>query len=831
MALISIGRAAPSSGQTDFHRQSIIPFFDQHCIRCHGEKKQKGDLRLDQLTPDFDTTKNVSTWVEVMDNLNLGEMPPEGEPRPDPEHVRAVADWIATNLRSATERAIAADGKVLLRRLNRTEFSNTIRDLLGIKFLPGEDPAELLPPDPTYDGFDKVGSALMLDPSLLGGFYEAAKRIAQKAIVTGPPRFPTKRTRFEWEDMAKPGHHSYVCGHSGTYCLENEVRLLSGAARAERGLHYPGTTEMFPVNGFYTIRIRAAADPGESGKPLTMFVARINGREGDLIRTEVLAPPDQPKVYEATRPMVALPGASGVYLQAGLVRESSAKVSVGMPRYWDFHKQMDTASKAGNYAEALRLRARMKSEGWTGGNRPAAILLHPDKAPRLILDWIEIEGPLHDQWPPKSHQTLFFRPADSPKTVEYAREMFTRFLPKAFRRPVETEEVDRITDLIQTELTRGTRFEDCIRLGLIYVLTSPSFLYLMEPNADQHERNLTAFELASRLSYFLWSSMPDERLLDLAASGRLNDTEVLAREVERMIDDPKSRALVDGFAAQWLKTGEFLNFTPDPKIYREFNPVLREHMVGETLSFFKEILRRDLSVMNFLVSDFAMVNEPLAKFYGIRGVKGDHFRRVALLKDSPRGGLLGQAGIHLRGSDGIRTKPVNRGVYVREVLFNDPPNPPPPNAGEVEPNIKGKRLTVRERLLQHQQIEACASCHRGIDSYGLALENFDATGAWRTHQNGEDFRGNKTPPIDASGKLPNGRAFADFAEFRSLLREQDDRFRRALIEKLFLYALGRPPQPGDRGTIDGVATEIKAHDDTLSGAIKALARTESFRSK
>jgi len=325
--------------------------------------------------------------------------------------------------------------------------------------------------------------------------------------------------------------------------------------------------------------------------------------------------------------------------------------------------------------------------------------------------------------------------------------------------------------------------------------------------------------------------MPDERLFQLAAEGLLHDPKIFAEEVDRMIADANSHALVDGFAAQWLRTDGYLDFTPDRKIYRDFDPALREHMVGETLAFFDEVLRKDLSLLNFLDSDFVMVNEPLANFYGLQGVKGLEFRRVKLPKDSHRGGLLGQAGIHIRGSDGRRTKPLNRAVYVREVLFNDPPDPPPPNAGEIEPNIKGKNLTVRERLMQHQQIEACASCHRGLDVYGLALENFDATGLWRDRQNGEEFRGNNTPPIDASGKLPNGRDFKGYEDFKALLLEQDKRFRRALVEKLFVYALGRPVELSDRGTIDTIVTETVKQGDTLRAAMKAIVSTEAFHKK
>ncbi|MEQ8790185.1 MAG: DUF1592 domain-containing protein [Pirellulaceae bacterium] len=836
VCLALVGPSASSSlaqdavAPPDSFEAVIQPFLRQHCVGCHGAKKQQADLRLDALTADFDATDQAAIWIEVMDNLNLGEMPPAERPRPDAAAHRQVVQWIAEQLRAARKRAVASGGRVLMRRLNRTEFSNTLRDLLEMEFLPGEDPAELLPPDATFDGFDKVGSALMLDPSLLENYYEAARRVAERAIVTGPPPFKTHRIRFQMEDMAKPGSgFSYVCGHDGTECGEQDVRLLLGNTRTARGLLYPGTDQIIPVNGMYTIRVRASADPGDRDAPVRMFVERENGREGRLMEVEVTASRDDPQVYSVTLPLDALHEARGVYMKVGIVE--GTKLHVGMKQYNDLEQAVKEASTAGDHAAALRLQARMRSEGWVGRNRPAEVLLDPSSLPKLFIDWIEIEGPLYPQWPPRSHEILFGKGEVPRKDAAYAREIFSRFLPRAYRRPATKAEVERIVGLVQRELERGASFEDAIRLGVTYTLTSSSFLYLAEPNSAPQPRTLNDYELASRLSYFLWSSMPDERLFELAASGRLSDAAVLTREVGRMLDDPKSQAMVEGFAAQWLRTEEFLEFTPDRKIYRDFDPALREHMAGETLAFFEEILRRDLSVMNFLDSDFVTVNEPLAKYYGLDGVEGEAFRRVELPDDSPRGGLLGQAGIHLRGSDGVRTKPVNRGVYVREVLFNDPPDPPPPNVGEVEPNIEGERLTVRQRLLQHQQIEACASCHRGIDAYGLALENFDVTGTWRTHQNGEDFRGANTPPIDASGKLPNGQTFENFEQFKAQLLKQQDRFRRGLVEKLFVYALGRPATTQDRGTVEQVVAEMADHGDTLRAAILALTSNEAFQTK
>lgn len=837
-----------STSWADETWESLVrPFFKTHCEHCHGPKKQQSDLRLDTLRADFDSPEQAESWIEVMDNLNLGEMPPEGEPRPDSQKQRKVAGWIAEQLRAARQRKVGHAGQVLLRRMNRVEYSNTIRDLFQMQFLPGEDPADLLPPDASFEGFHKVGSALMLDSSLLGNYYEAARRVAQNAIVTGPPKYPTHLSHFEMEDMAqKDSGFAYVCGHTGTECGEHDVRLLTGNTRTARGLLYPGTDQIIPTKGVYTIRVRASADSGDSKQPVRMFVERTNGQEGRIMEVNVTAPRSAPQVYSVTMPLDALPEARGVYMMVGILNGAQRKqphqldnperaIGVGLPDFFTFERAMKEAASKGNHAESLRLAARRRSEGWTGSTRPGMGLLDPTPLRKLYVDWIEIEGPLYEQWPPRSHKVLFFKDEKTPHTQDYARQMFAQFLPRAFRRPVETEEVDAVMELVGQELKRGTSFEEAIQLGVTYVLTSPSFLYLAEPTIERTSPQLNDFELASRLSYFLWSSMPDQRLFDLAEAKQLQDPEILNSEVERMLKDPKSRALVEGFAAQWLKTDEFLEFQPDQKIYadfyRNYDPDLREDTVRETLAFFEEILRQDLSVRNFLDSDFVMVNEALAKFYGLKGIKGKEFRRVKLPPDSPRGGLLGQAGVHLRGSDGIRTKPVNRGVYVREVLFNDPPDPPPPNAGEVEPNIEGERLTVRERLIQHQQIESCASCHRGIDPYGLALENFDVTGAWRDRQNGEEFRGKNTPPIDASGRLPNGRAFANFQEFKQCLLEQEDRFRRALVEKLFLYALGRPAMASDRGIIDEVVTQLARQDATLKVAIKALVATDAFQSK
>jgi hypothetical protein len=331
--------------------------------------------------------------------------------------------------------------------------------------------------------------------------------------------------------------------------------------------------------------------------------------------------------------------------------------------------------------------------------------------------------------------------------------------------------------------------------------------------------------------------MPDDELFLLARDETLRDAATLERQVDRMLADPKAEAFVNGFGAQWLRTGEFRTFRPDERIYPEYDDELGEAMVGQTLAFFREVLQHDRPVLDFLDSDWTMLNARLARFYGIEGVDGidevdgKEFRRVALPEGSPRGGLLGQAGVAMYGSDGTRTKPVRRGVYIREVLLNDPPDPPPPNVGEIEPNIRGENLTVRDRLIQHQQIESCAACHRTIDPYGIALENLNVIGGWRDVQDGEDFRGTNRPPIDAGGRLPDGRAFADFGEFKSALLEQRERFSRALAEKLLIYALGRPIEPSDRPTIDAFAVRLAERNYTMRSLLKGIVSSRAFVTK
>lgn len=807
----------------------VSTFFRTHCVGCHGPELQEGELRLDTLPADFTSATATVKWVEVMDRLNLGEMPPPDEPRPEIADVRHVASWIAGQLRRVERDALSIGGRVLLRRMNRAEYVNTIRDLLQIEFLPSEDPTEILPPDGTAEGFDKVSAALMLDPSLLDNYFTVAQRVAEKAIVDGPPPYQTKTMRLDFGPNCEEKTIKRFAKEITTIVREHDIGMMGTKLHMRFDLRYPGENKTIPIEGRYRIRIRASADPGEASGPLKLRIAQQHPVESLSFDHEFVidAPVDSPQVYET----IAVRDPKSKHWRLEFL--NGKEFGSGNPVYWYTFGESRDAGKEGDLRTVLRLQARKKLEGGHDGTSPDPVWADPSKLPKVYIDWIEVEGPLYDQWPPKSHQFVLFKGDQGTQDVAYVREIFTRFLPRAFRRPVSSEEVEPFVKLMEGDLERGASFNDAVRFGLSAVLTSPAFLYIYEPSAevDSDARTISDYELASRLSYFLWSSMPDDKLFVLAEAGKLSDPQVLEAQIDRMLADPKAEAFVEGFGGQWLRTREFRKFTPDERLYPDYTPELGEAMVAEALAFFREVLENDRPVDSFIDSDWTMLNQRLAKYYGIEGVQGDAMRPVQLPAESHRGGLLGMAGVAMWGSDGNRTKPVSRAVYVREVLFNDPPDPPPPNAGEIEPNIEGENLTVRERLIQHQKIASCAACHRGLDPYGIALENFNVIGQWREQQDGEDFRRGKGPAIDPSGKLPNGESFATFDEYKALLLAQRDRLAQGLAEKMIVYALGRPVEPSDRGLINELTQRMAQSDYTMRSLIKGLILSEEFAKK
>jgi hypothetical protein len=810
------------------YKSAVTELINSHCISCHGPETQEADLRLDTLRPGFVNSQAAGKWIEVMDNLNLGEMPPEGEPQPAPELAAKVTGWIAGELRHAATLSKGTGGRVLMRRLSRTEYANVVRDLLAVDFLPGEGPRDLLPPDGTLGGFDKVSKALLLDPSLMQQYFDVASVVADKAVVTGPPPVPTRRNRMQFEDIT--GGIEYIKHSRTTIVTDNGIVTMSQGMRTDEYLRHPWNDSLLPVRGRYRMRLRLGADSKDRA---ALYIRISRGGDGDIYFGKLPGTLDTPAILEIERAF-DVPGQQEI----GVRFEDAPDFSRVNYHFSDLRKAADEAISGGNAKLAGRLRSQMGAQGFPNQSREHPDTGTTDQLPRILFDWIELEGPLYEQWPPKSTELIFYRGLNVKNPGEnYIHEVFARLLPRAFRRPVTSVEVDRIV-----ELQYGETFPDAVKSGIVAMLCSPAFLLVNEPLTGPsvafdapRPRRLNSHEIALRLGLFLWSSIPDEELVAAADSDSLGSDDTLLQHVRRMLQDEKAGALVDGFARQWLKVDEFDRFAVDRNLHRDFystqNAGLNDAINAEPVEFFRQLLSEGGNVLDFLDSDWTMVNQPLARYYGISGVSGNAFVKVRLPRELNRGGLSTMAAVHKWGSDGNRTKPVERGKYILDVLFNDPPNPPPPNVGEVEPNVQGENLTVRQRLDLHRTIPACASCHRTIDPYGLALENFNVVSRWREKQDGERGWWPDKAVIDASGTLPNGTHFENIEGFRSALRAQSDRFLRGLSEKMFTYAHGRIVESTDRATIDGFVHQMKTDGYTLQSLIEAIVLSDAFQSK
>ncbi|HEY8506456.1 MAG TPA: DUF1592 domain-containing protein [Gemmataceae bacterium] len=828
---------SPRADDAGFTR-TVKPFLQRHCTACHGPKRQEAELRLDTISGDLLAGPDAAKWHEVLARLHKGEMPPEGRPRPPAAEQAKVIDWITREQRKAEAAVKDTGGRVVLRRLNRAEYNNTVRDLVGIDFTPADD----FPADPPAHGFDNIGSALTVSPLHVEKYLAAAREILDRAVVTGPAPKPVKY-RFELEEKGwrsrpegrRQVRYALVDHGKGTHTPgEPFVRLPRDDTGAGFGFFD------FPAAGDYVIRVRAwSVIPPRQEVAAAALKKTREGFEKDLAKTtdpkrrqQMLArwereAPERAAhfqtdpVYDYGPPRLKLTDD-----RKNVLAEVDVPNPADEPRVYEFRRRF-AAGRGGVRVTNSYSIPRLLENFW--------FTRHDDfPRPTLFVDWIEVEGPVTDGWPPPSHRRIFF---DSPNRHDedvYAKEVLQRFMTRAFRRPVRPEELERMLALFAKVRPQKPSFEEAVKVPLAAVLTSPHFLYLVEPNDGGAPRPLTDHELASRLSYFLWSSMPDDELFALANSGKLRDAEALAGQVDRMLKDPKSRALVENFTGQWLGVRDLGKVVPDRGLYPWYDDHLQESMARESYAFFAEVLHNDLSVRNFIDSDFAVLNERMARFYGIGGVRGDHFRRVPVKPGDHRGGVLTQASVLTVTSNGTRTSPVVRGVWVLENPLGDPPPPPPPDAGDLAPKVPGiDKATVRVRLEAHRRLANCAACHNKIDPLGFALENYDAVGRWREREGfGPRGRVNPNdPPIDASGKLPDGRSFVGVGGLKKLLLEDEDRFLDCLTGKMLTYALGRGVEPTDRELVRELREGMKRDGYTLRGLIKGIVRSDAFRMK
>lgn len=869
----------------EVYNTTVRPFLQTNCLKCHGEQKTLAGLRLDTLGTDFLSGKTGDVWREVYDRIGNRSMPPKKEARPDATEASRVTDWIILELRTAEKRAKGLSGRIPTRRLNRTEYANTVRDLffLDENFVRALE--QDLPMDGKVDGFDRGGAGLFFDGAQLAKYLEMADIVLSRGVFAAKPKWTASgrsfvREKIRWHQPKYLDRYTELPAYPDGHPLRNKEQITvpiganweklvrGGIEFAGAGYHGDGGIDFhggtwhswshywgagdFP-DGWYRMRCRAGAFRGTGEHAVDEVRLSLQYTPGTPIAAKesvvIRAPLDQPEEFELMIFLRAgtpdIPKSLRLHWNGGpksLVVSSPEHLR--LDQEWRNRQNKQEAlfrkkAPAPEEREAAKKQYDEAAERYHRGMEAldVAYVFNPeidlDEIPRLWMEWVEIEGPVAT-WPPQGRTELFFDGEAREIDDSYLREIFARFLPRAYRRPVEPKEIDAVVAWVRKARDANQLSGvDAVREGVKMVLCSPGFLLLQEPAGPSAKpRRLTDHELACRLSYFLWSTMPDAELLKQADDRRLHEPSTLEAQVRRMIADPKAIGFVRNFTGQWLKVREFYSVTTDRNRYKTYDDDLRDSSLNEPFEFFKEVLLQDLSILNFLDSDFAVINSRLATHYGIEGVTGAGFRRVALRPEHRRGGVLGMAGVLTFLTDGLRTLPVRRGAYVLDTLWNSPPPPPPPNVGDLPP--VGKVKTVRDRLELHRQSDSCASCHAKIDPFGIALENYDAIGAWRDRHNGERSNEKNPPLLDVGGVLPGGREFKTLPEFKRALLAEKDHFVRGFVEKMLSYALGRPVGAADRGTIDEIIRTLEPAESRkyrMQPLIQAIIASEPFQMK
>jgi hypothetical protein len=747
--------AAPAEDPT-FQKQ-ILPFLQTYCLGCHNGTKAAGGLTLEGYQNEAHARKDRKTWDTVEHALAAGEMPPKKKPQPTKEERAFVVSWIENTLTKIDCTGPQDPGRVTLRRLNRAEYNNTIRDLCGVDFKPADD----FPSDDVGYGFDNIADVLSFQPILLEKYLTAADKILEEALPPPPkPPVPSKQG-------FRPQNIQTIPRSAKTREDRPKITFTSeGSAYLEKF--------NFPAEGNYVVRVRAWG--AKVGDDFPKMIVRIDGK--DVKSFTIDAPASKPQTYELRLPMPA----------------GEKRFAVAFTNPFEDKNQKDAAKKFRT----------------------------------LGVELIEIEGPFDAATPPEAASIkllLGTRPTASGDagTRLVAEKVLTNFARRAFRRPTRSEEVQRLMRLYEIAVAQGDPFEKAIRLPMKAVLVSPHFLYRIEddPKDPNSVRTLNDYEFATRLAYFLWSTMPDEELSDIASRSELRKPGILDAQVRRMLKDPRSRALSENFAGQWLQLRNIRTLSPDQGFFPGWDEALRNGMIGEAEAFFEHIVRNDRSVLEFLDADYTFLNDRMARHYDIKGVTGSEFRKVTF-PDSRRGGIVTMASTLTVTSNPTRTSPVKRGKWILENVLGTPPPPPAPDVPELPPTgqLKG---TLRQQMEQHRANPTCAVCHAKLDPLGFGLENFDGIGGWRTADNKK--------PIDPSGVLPDGAKFSGPAELRKVLVGKSDLFRRCLAEKMLTFALGRGLEYYDKCALDEIVGSTKTNGDRFSALVLAVVKSDAFHKR
>jgi hypothetical protein len=764
------GQAPASAHEGDWpaFQKTVLPFLAKHCFECHTDKKS-GDVRLDQFQDEKSLVKGVATLERVRVMLGKQAMPPRKRPQPDTDAVKPVLAWL-DRFGARMERESRLD-RVTMRRLNRAEYNNTVRDLLGVDFRPGDD----FPPDVPGDGFDNTASVLSLSPVLMEKYLAAAEKVARTAVFGPEPMKP--------ERMA---HQPFFTADA--FSTNTKVK----SDYDETGMSLPSAlhvTQRFAVAGEYNLRavMRGWRPVGSNPVELAFWI-------------------DGKKAYEA-----------------GLAVPTERKEGRGpgeLNGLWAECRLPITAGEHWLSVTVLRMYEGLPAA--YKGPRPApensdGVTKATDAFFPMYLD---VVGPFNQvKGPGPSSVKRVFGDLSGPRDPAHARKILADLARRAYRRPVTDREVDGLVKLVALAQKDGDSFEEGLCLAIQRLLISPHFLFRVDKTSSGA---LTPHELASRLSYFLWSSMPDDELLRLADEGKLGQPATLEAQVRRMLKDGRARALVENFGGQWLQTRALESHLPDRVKYPEFTDYTRMSMKQETDLFFEHIMRADRSILDFIDADYTFLNRRLAELYQIPGVKGHEFRKVDL-KGTRRGGVWTQASVLTVSSYANRTSPVLRGKWILETLLNAPPPPPPPGVPALDEQSLGKAVSLKQILDQHRANPTCASCHARMDPLGFALEHFDAIGRWREKD------GNF--PIETTGTLPDGRSFKGHEELRALLKADASAFTEGLAGKMLIYALGRGLEQSDKKSVRAIADKVAKERYRSSSLVLGVVQSEAFQTR
>jgi hypothetical protein len=799
--LLALPLALLCHGQSVFD-QAVQPYLAKNCYTCHNATLKTAGLDLQS----FRTIESVATdntrWTAILQKIKSGEMPPKGLPRPDQAQTELVVKWIQDEF-DREDKLIKPDpGHITARRLNRAEYNNTVRDLLGIDFHPADD----FPQDDSGYGFDNIADVLSLSPVLMEKYIVAAEKITQTALH-GPPAMKPQVERYQ------PPYRDYPL--SPTPESDYDKTGLS----MPQSLHW---MHRFPVDAEYVIRVVPEGRRPVASDPIEMGV----WVDGKLVKTLVV---DDAPAEGNTLDLFGMAKEFRMRIPAGehWLAGTVLHIYEGLPKsYGGPNPSALPEAPQPDISRFLRIPAGATPEQAAKARQDALIRMATLKAPanRAYIHYVEVMGPYNatpGPAPESAKKIWVCGQPDGNIPTGCDKKIVANLARHAFRRPVTDKDLEPYLRLVALTRKQGGTPTDAIGTAIEALLVSPDFLFRVEKDAPETAA-VNSYELATRLSYFLWSSMPDDELLRAADQGELRKPAVLEAQLRRMLKDPKASALVDNFAGQWLELRRLESDAPDRDKFPEFEEYLRMSMRKESELFLENMIQEDRSVLDMIDAKYTFLNQRLAEFYGMKDVKGPQFRRVDLT-GTHRGGILTQASVLTVSSYATRTSPVLRGKWVLENLLNAPPPPPPANVPPLEEAKAGSSASLRQVMEAHRANAVCASCHSKMDPLGFGLENFNAIGQWRDKDGAF--------PIDATGVLPDGRTFNGPVELETILRANKSAFADCITEKMLTYALGRGLERFDRPAVKKITAKLAANDYKFSALVLGIVESLPFRER